>query len=154
MKKSIISIFIVFFLSLPFSILMAAGHPTKEEVVSFVEEGLAFAKKHGKAAFLKEIMNDTGIFKRGELYFYAYDFEGTVLAHGATPKLVGKNLLNFEDKTGFKLVRALRDTAANGGGWVEYYWDNPISKKMEKKIGYVIKLDDTCWFGSGTYISE
>ena len=152
MKKTIIFISIIFFLSLPFSTLMATDHPTKEEVVSFVEEGLAFAKKHGKDAFLKEIMNDTGIFKRGELYFYAYDFEGTVISHGATPSLVGKNLLNFKDKTGFKLIVALRDTAATGGGWVEYYWDNPISKKMEKKVGYVVKLDDTLWFGSGTYI--
>ena len=154
MKKTIISISIIFVLFLSFAISMAGDHPTKKEVVSFVKEGAAYTKKHGKAAFLKEIMNDNGNFKRGELYFYAYDFEGTVLSHGSNPKLVGKNLINFEDKTGFKLIAALRDTAAAGGGWVEYYWENPVSKKMEKKIGYVVKLDGTCWFGSGTYVPE
>ena len=154
MKKAIISITIIFVLFLSFAISMAADHPTKKEVVSFVKEGAAYAKKHGKTAFLKEIMNDNGNFKRGELYFYAYDFEGTVLSHGGNPKLVGENLIDFEDKTGFKLIAALRHTAAAGGGWVEYYWENPVSKKIEKKIGYVVKLDDTCWFGSGTYVPE
>ena len=154
MKKTIIPLFIIIALALPFPLLMAADHPTKEEVVTFVEEGLTFAKKHGKEAFLNEIMNDNGIFKRGELYFYAYDFEGTVLSHGSESNLVGKNLIDFEDKSGFKLITALRDTAATGGGWVEYYWDNPVTNMMEKKLGYVTKLDDTCWFGSGTYESD
>ncbi|MDP8219027.1 MAG: cache domain-containing protein [Candidatus Theseobacter exili] len=154
MKKTLISMLTIFSILLPFAALKADDHPTKEEVVSFVEEGEAFVKKHGKEAFFKEIMNDKGIFKRGELYFYAYDFEGTVVSHGAQPELVGKNLINFEDKNGFKLIAALRDAAATGGGWVKYYWDNPVSKKMEKKIGYVTKIDDTCWFGSGTYVSE
>ena len=154
MKKTLIPILIISSIFLTLTTLMAADHPTKEQVVSFVEEGVAYAKEHGKEAFLKEIMNDNGIFKRGELYFYAYDFEGTVVSHGAKPELVGKNLLNFEDKSGFKLIAALRDAAANGGGWVEYYWDNPVSKKMEKKIGYVAKIDDTCWFGSGTYVYD
>jgi len=122
---------------------MAADHPTKREVVSFVEEGVAFSKEHGKEAFLKEIMNDKGIFKRGELYFYAYDFEGTVVSHGSEPGLVGKNLINLEDKSGFKLIAALRDAAATGGGWVEYYWDNPVSKKMEKKLGKPIPIVKT-----------
>lgn len=154
MKKSIVAIGIVVLLALSCSMAQAADHPTREQVVAFVQEGLTYAKRHGKEAFLKEIMNDQGIFKRGELYFYAYDFNGIVLSHGATPSLVGKNLIDFKDKTGFKLIAALRDTAAAGGGWVNFYWENPVSKKMEKKIGYVVKLDHTCWFGSGTYESE
>jgi hypothetical protein len=129
-------------------------HPTKDEVVAFVNEGLEYAKKNGREAFFKELMNDNGIFKRGELYFYAYDFEGLNLAHGAKPHLVGKNLIELTDKKGLPLIQALRDAAAAGGGWVEYYWENPETKVVQKKLGYVIKLDDGCWFGSGTYVDE
>jgi cytochrome c len=131
-----------------------SDHPSKEEVVKFVEEGLKYAKENGKEAFLKEIINPTGSFKRGELYFYAYDFNGVVLAHGAKPDLVGKNLINMTDVKGQKMIEALRDTAAKGCGWVEFSWQNPVSKKVESKLGYVVKLDDTCWFGSGTYLEE
>jgi len=130
------------------------NHPTKDEVVAFVKEGLDYAKKNGKEAFLKEIMNDKGIFKRKELYFYAYDFQGVSLSHGAKPNLVGKNLIDLTDIKGLKLIQALRDAANAGGGWVEYYWQNPMTNKVQKKLGYAVKLDDTCWFGSGTYLDE
>lgn len=130
---------------------LAGEHPSKEEVVNFVEEGQAYAKKHGREAFFKEVMNPAGNFKRGELYFFAYDWAGTVRAHGAKPHLVGKNLINLSDKKGNKLIQDLIKAAKNGTGWVEYYWQNPTSKKVEKKLGYVVKLDDTTWFGSGTY---
>ena len=131
---------------------IAVGHPSKDDVVKFVEEGMLYAKENGRDSFFKELMNPDGPFKRGELYFYAYDFKGTVLAHGAKPHLVGKNLINLKDKKGLKLIQALRDAAASGSGWVEYYWQNPVSRKIERKLGYVVKLDDDSWFGSGTYL--
>ena len=132
----------------------AGGHPTKDEVIKFVEEGMVYADQHGRDAFFKELMNPAGRFMRGELYFYAYDFKGVVLAHGTKPHLVGKNLYDLPDKSGKKLIQALIKAAQDGSGWVEYYWQNPTSKKVEKKLGYVVKLDETSWFGSGTYAGE
>lgn len=150
-KRSLTVLFCLFFAT-AFALPAAAAPPTKDEVVKFVEEGVRFAKEKGKEAFFKELMNKSGRFQRGELYFYAYDFNGVVLAHGAKPNLVGNNLINLTDKNGLKVIQKLRDTAAKGGGWVEYFWQNPVSGKVERKLGYVVKLDDQCWFGSGTYI--
>jgi len=130
---------------------LSGDYPSKQEVVKFVEEGMAYAKEHGRDAFFKELMNPKGPFVRGELYFYAYDYNGVVLAHGAEPQLVGRNLYDMVDKKGNKLIQELIKAARSGGGWVEYYWPNPISKKIELKLGYAVPFDDTWWFGSGTY---
>jgi len=130
--------------------LRAEDHPSKEAVVKFVEEGLEFARKNGKEVFLKEITSGSS-FKRGELYFYAYDFNCVCLAHGAKPALVGKDLSDMVDVNGTKVIKELRDQAKTGSGWVVYHWQNPISGKVERKLGYVVKFDDGMWFGSGTY---
>jgi len=151
MKRSIIFSLILCTLLIPAAMVRASNEkPTKEEVVAFVEEGREFAKQNGKEAFFKEITEGTK-FKRGLLYFYVYDFQGVVLAHGAKPALVGKSLIDMKDKDGLPVIQTLRDTAAKGSGWVEYNWQNPDSKKVEKKLGYVVKFDDSWWFGSGTY---
>ena len=151
-RKSIVNLLILLITFCSISPAVSGDHPSKEEVVQFVEEAIAFAKENGKEALFKDLMDANSRFKRGELYLYAYDFQCVVLAHGAKPALVGKNLSDMTDKNGLKLVQALRDAAAKGSGWVEYYWQNPLSKEVEHKLGYVVKLDDTCWIGSGTYL--
>jgi hypothetical protein len=97
----------------------AAEHPTKEQVVKFVEEGVEFAKKNGKEAFFKEITTGTS-FKRGELYFYAYDYNCVCLAHGLKPALVGKDLSDMTDAKQTKFNQSLRDQAKKGSGWVTF----------------------------------
>ncbi len=131
----------------------AADHPTKDQVVKFVEEGVDFIKKNGKEAFFKEVTTGTS-FKRGELYFYVYDYNCICLAHGLKPGLVGKDLSDMTDAKQTKFNQALRDQAKNGSGWVTFYFQNPTSHKVEKKFGYAVKVDDTFWFGSGTYSSD
>ncbi|MCP4110379.1 MAG: histidine kinase [Desulfobacteraceae bacterium] len=156
MKRFFIIIISLSFFFVSVFIAAAQKHPSKKEVIKFVEEGLKYGKKHGKEAFFKELMNDKGIFKRGELYFYAYDFKGVVVAHGSKPHLTGKNLFAMSDKKGGKPIQKMIEicTPDGGHGWVELYWKNPVTKKVQKKMGYVVKLDDTCWFGSGTYVDE
>ena len=41
--------------------------------------------------------------------------------------------------------------AQGGEGWFVYTWNNPQTGKQEPKLGYVMKVDDTWWLGSGTY---
>ncbi|MDD5712122.1 MAG: cache domain-containing protein [Smithellaceae bacterium] len=131
----------------------AAPHkPTKAEVVAFVKEAVAYAKENGKQKALKEFMNRKGPFVRGELYIYAYDFNGTVISHGGQPGLVGKNLIGMKDKNGVMVIQGLIKLAKSGGGWLRYLWPNPLhNNAVEPKLGYVEKVDDTWWLGSGMY---
>jgi len=126
---------------------------TREEMVSFVQEAVAYAYTSGKERALSEFSNPNGSFFRGSLYIYAYDFNGTTIAHPVNPEKIGVNRLNERDAKGNLFILELRDTALNGSGFVEYYYINPVhNNAVEPKLGYVMKVDDSWWLGSGTYV--
>jgi len=163
MKQGIPFISLFFILSL---LLIAAGCsqsapgavPTtaegsgREAMVAFVKEAVAYAQSHGKATALAEFSNKNGSFVRGDLYLYAYDFNGTTIAHPVNPEKIGVNRLYEPDALGNFFIHDLRAAALNGSGFVEYYYINPVhNNAVEKKLGYVEKVDDTWWLGSGIY---
>ena len=128
------------------------NNPTHEQMLAFVQSCADHIALHGKEAAFKDFQVRPGKLNKGELYIYAYDFDCLVLAHGAKPALVGKNLSDLTDKKGLKVIQALRDAARKGSGEVEFFWENPTTKKIQRKLGYVIKIDDGCWIGSGIYM--
>jgi len=132
----------------------AAPAITKEQMVKFVEEAAAYVKEVGREAALKEFSNPKGKFVRakGELYIYAYDFKCVCRAHGFTPDLVGRDLTAKKDNQGLLVIQKLRDTAKNGKGFVEFGWVDPATGKEGRKLGYVVKVDDSLWLGSGIYL--
>ncbi len=48
--------------------------------------------------------------------------------------------LEMEDRNGVKFIREIMPVGVAGGGYVEYYWDNPAVEGDEvtgsRKIGY------------------
>jgi signal transduction histidine kinase len=158
-KILVFLMFFIPFLGLVCSVTMgqdadstSKGTYTREEVVVFVEKAVNYAKTNGKEKALKEFMNTNGEFKKGELYIYAYDFDGTVISHGGQAELVGKNLIGMSDSNGVQVIKELVELAKQGSGWLEYLWPNPEhGNKIEPKAGYVMKVDDTWFLGSGIY---
>lgn len=124
---------------------------TKEDVVSIVESAVEFAKTKGKEAALAEFSNQQGQFNKGELYIFAYDFNGINLAHGGNKAFIGQDLINMKDPNGVMVIQELIKRAKNGKGWLDYMWENPQTGKVEPKVGYVMKVDDGWWLGSGIY---
>lgn len=125
---------------------------TNETMVAFVNEAKAYAETHGKEAALAEFSNRNGSFVRGELYLYAYDFNGTTLAHPYSPEKIGVNRADEPDAYGHPYVRNVMDIARNGSGYVWFYYVNPLhNNAVEKKLGYVAKAGDDWWLGSGVY---
>ena len=123
-----------------------------ETLVAFVNEAVAYAHTHGKEAALAEFSNPQGSFVRGELYIYAYDFNSTTLAHPVSPEKIGVNRLNEPDALGNPYARGFLDAVNNGTGYLWFYYKNPLhNSAIEKKLGYVAKVDDTWWLGSGVY---
>jgi signal transduction histidine kinase len=125
---------------------------TREDLVAFVQRAVTYAKTEGRALALTEFDIKNGSFFEGQLYIYAYDFNGTTIAHPVNPEKIGVNRLNEKDAAGNPFIRELQDVARNGSGFVEYYYINPThNNAIEKKLGYVMKVDDTWWLGSGIY---
>lgn len=125
---------------------------SQEEMVAFVQEAVAYAKKNGKERALAEFSNRNGSFFRGVLYIYAYDYNGTTIAHPVNPEKIGVNRLKEPDAQGTWFITNLREAAYNGTGFATYTYINPVHNNIvEKKLGYVMKVDDTWWLGSGIY---
>jgi hypothetical protein len=125
---------------------------TKEEMVAFVQEAVAYAKQNGKEKALAEFSNRNGSFFRGVLYIYAYDYNGTTIAHPVNPEKIGVNRLQEPDAEGTWFITNLREAAYNGTGFSTYTYINPVhNNTVEKKLGYVMKVDDRWWLGSGIY---
>ena len=121
------------------SVLVADG---KQDATQLVEKAIAFAKANGKDKVLAEISTLKGPFDKGEIYVFAYDLNGVVLAHPKNPKLIGKNLAEMPDLDG-KMFR--KDIIAiakkQGSGWVDYKYKNPESNKIEDKTTYFRAVD-------------
>jgi cytochrome c len=128
------------------------AQPARADVQSFVDKAVEYARANGKEAALAAFTAPGGEFHQGELYIYAYDFTGTVIAHGGDKTLVGKNLIDMKDTNGVMVIQELVSLAKTGDGWLYYTWPNPANgNKQEPKLGYVVKVDDTWFLGSGTY---
>jgi len=127
-------------------------YTSRAEVESFVDEAVAYARAHSREEVLATFTEPGGPFHRDDLYIFAYDFDGTVLAHGGDPSLVGRDLIDLEDPNGVPVIRELVDLARNGSGWLFYAWPNPQADDAVKpKLGYVVAVDDDWFLGSGTY---
>ncbi len=130
----------------------ASTAATQADVQTFVEKAVAYARMNGKDAALAAFTAPGGEFHDGELYIYAYDFDGTVIAHGGDPSLVGKNLIGMKDPNGVPVIKDLVHLAEDGSGWLYFMWGNPLNdNRVEPKLGYVMKVDDSWFLGSGTY---
>ena len=128
----------------------APPSPTKEDLVAFVKEAVAYAKANGKEKALAEFDKRNGSFFKESRYIYAYDYNGTTIAHPVNPEKIGVNRLNETDVYGNLFIKNLREAAYNGSGFSEYYYINPLhNNAIEKKLGYVEKVDDYWWLGSG-----
>jgi len=126
----------------------------KTELVSFVESALAYDQENGKDKALDEFSNKTGSFVRGDLYIYAYDFNGTCLAHPFKPDWIGKNKLDVTDSNGVPSLRNTLNVAKEGKGFTYFIFPNPAhGNRDEFKIAYAMKVDDNWFLGSGIYIS-
>jgi len=135
----------------------AGLYTTEDRVVDqrlrqFVANATSYARANGRSAALAAFNNTTGQFVDGELYIFAYDYNGTVLAWLNRPDQHGMNRWNATDPMGTYHVQEMIATAKAGGGMVDYYSTNPLTNRTDLKISYVTDVDGTWLIGAGRYI--
>jgi signal transduction histidine kinase len=131
-------------LLVPLAAMAAEGGATEADATSMVKKGVAFIKANGKDKGYAEVSNKTGQFKYQDLYLVVYGLDGTVLAHGANEKMIGKNLIDLKDVDGKAFVRERVEMAkAKASFWQDYKFTNPETKKIEPKAMYCERLDET-----------
>lgn len=126
-----------------------------EELKDFVEKAYVYANKVGKNEAVAAFNDPKGEFIDGELYIFAYDMNGTVLALPHQPDLIGENRWYLQDTTGIKYIQRATARANLGGGFVMSLYENPVNNFVsELKLSYVMAVDDTWFLASGIYLHD
>ena len=127
--------------------------PGTYDAVKFANAARDFARSEGKSASLREFMLPSTPFKKGQMYIFAVDFGGKILAHPYRRDLVGKNIRDVLDPA---VAEEMLQQAGHGHGWVrsKYRWPNPATGKEELKEAYVANIDNRWFVGTGIYGGE
>jgi len=137
---------------------IGAGMYTDEESIlrpglkQFVQDAKEFALENGKETALDSFNDVNGSFIQDDLYIFAYDYNGTVLAWPYRQDQIGVNRINATDIVGLSHVKAFLEKAQLGGGITDYYSVNPFTNLTDLKISYVQDIDGTWMMGAGEYI--
>lgn len=134
-----------------FSSAWAAEHAGPAEAETMVKKGVAALKSGSKDKTYADITGQQSAYIDRDLYLVVYQLDGTVLAHGANPKMVGHNLIDMKDVDGKAFVRERMELGKTKATfWQQYKFTNPLSKKIEQKKAYCERVDDTVLCG-GVY---
>jgi polar amino acid transport system substrate-binding protein len=155
MKFAALTCVVVFvFLTVTTIPCLASDQTTSwNEVMAFVDEGVTYVNNNGMEKALEEFNKPTGSFVRGDLYIFAYDFNGTCIAHPINPSLVGQTGLS--DINGVDVVGRELALAKRGGGTMYIVFPNPArDDKEELKQIYIENVNDSLYLGSGLYLSN
>ena len=78
-----------------------------------------------------------------DLYVACLGPDQRIAANGGFPQYVGSAVSTLRDAYGKPLGNSiLQAVEADGIGIVRYQWINPVSRKMEPKIGFFQKVGD------------
>ncbi len=107
----------------------------------------------------KDILESLEIMrKHGNLnhYVFIYDFNGTSLYYPVSKDYIGKNLYEFKDPSGKKVIQELIEISKNkNGGFVQYIWYKPEIRSDALKISYALSYKPWNWtVGRGIYLDE
>jgi signal transduction histidine kinase len=120
---------------------IAQEKATKEECMAKCKEVAALIKEAGVDAAVAKVQDAKGPYVWKDTYVFVMDMDGKILAHPATPNLVGKTLSGLKDVNGKMFVNEYLAIATTAGeGWVDYMWPKPNEKTPSKKLTYVYKV--------------
>jgi cytochrome c len=130
------------------SSVQAAGVATKEEAQAMAIKAAAFLKANGpEKAFAAFAVNGEPWHDR-DLYVTVLDSQGVAMVHGNNPGLNGKSLIALKDVDGKAFIREMVLVA--DAAWVDFKWQNPVTKAVEPKTSYEIRVGDYV-VGVGAY---
>ena len=87
----------------------------RNDAMAWVDKAVDFYKNVGKRIALSEFTNPRGRFSEGEMYIYALDLKGTMLAHGANERFVGEDWIDVKGSGREALCQT--DHQSRNGEW-------------------------------------
>ena len=122
-------------------------------------------QEHGTDRY-RDILNvfraEEGDWRHGSIYLFIFTANGYVIFHAADRTREARNALDLEDINGFKIVQELIKAARAGGGYVEYYYNDPSvigdedtgSPKISYAKSFVTRNGREIVVGAGIYLNS
>jgi signal transduction histidine kinase len=126
----------------------AAGQATPDEAKAMAIKAAEFLKSAGPEKALAEFSAKEGPWHDRDLYVTVQDSKGIMVAHGTNPGLIGKPMLELRDVDGKAFNKEIQAIADQG--WINFKWQNPITKAVEPKTMYEVRVGDYI-VGVGAY---
>jgi hypothetical protein len=113
----------------------------------------AAALKKDRSKVIQEINRGDQQWKDGNYYMVV--LQGTtVLAHGYFPSLAGQDVGSTKYQNTYAWIRSgERMAMERSEGCIQYRFHNPAKGgQVEDKVSYTMKVNETTWAVSGTYL--
>lgn len=128
------------------SVIIAVGyyipHASQQAARALLTRSAEAMAKNAEEAIAH--FNDVnGGFIEDDLYVFVVGLNDKIMyAHGATPRLIGRNVEDLRDVDGKPIVRQMIDIVkAKGSGKLQYTWANPVTNRKERKTTYLQRVD-------------
>ena len=123
--------------------MAAAQNMVEQAAESFVDDpGATISAIHSISDHL---------FRDKELFVTIIHRNGTVVAHGYDPEIVGTDIEYLRDSRGTNIGDILERNTSVYGRWVEYHWPHPVSASENEPTLVWYKLFGEHMFSAGTY---
>ena len=148
MKKLLAGIIVLMLVT---GIAWAQDRGSAAEAKALLDKAVAYYKADGQPKAFAAFNDAKGAFVNKDLYIFALDMNGKILAHGANASLIGRDMMGAKDADGKLFMKEMVGVANDKGkGSIDYKWENPKTKKVEAKSSYVEKVDGVV-LGCGYY---
>lgn len=86
----------------------------------------------------------------------ARSYQGKLLMSVSTPELIGNDISKKTDQEGINTHKQFMEIVSNPeGGYAEYSWFNPVTKKIGRKITFVMGITEWQWYiGAGFWLDD
>ncbi len=126
----------------------AAGQATPDEAKAMAVKAAVYLQSVGPEKAFPEFDAKDGPWRDRDLYVTVQNRQGVMVAHGTNPGLIGRSVLELKDVDGKPFNHEIHEI--KDAGWVTFKWQNPLTKAVEPKTMYVIRVGDYT-VGVGAY---
>ena len=126
----------------------AAGQATPDEAKAMAIKAAEYLKSAGPEKAFAEFDAKDGRWHDRDLYVTVLDSNGVAVAQGNNPGLVGKSVIDLRDVDGKSFAREM--VAVKDASWVNFKWQNPVTKAVEPKTSYEVRVGEYV-VGVGAY---
>lgn len=129
---------------------------TRDEAVALIKRAIEYFKANDPKKAFAEFSDTNGRFVDRDLFVVVFDENGTCLAHGYNPKLVGRNRMDEQYIDGIYSVRERVELMKTQSSfWKQYWVPDPLTHKLRMKSIYCEVAEDPArkrmLFCSGVY---